>query len=115
MRPVVLTVTGTGSTLNSAPVPVNWKANPFSIGLGFITGGATTGFTVQYTFDDPQSFTSATTYNSNAHWLNHPFMTTLTASIDGNIAFPVRAVRLQANTAGTDTATLTILQGSNLG
>lgn len=115
MRPVVLTVTGTGSTLNSSPVPMDWKGNPFSVGLGLDTSGSTTGFTVQYSFEDPNAYASATTYNSTAKWFSHPFMTTLTADTEGNIAFPVRAVRLQANTAGTDTATLTIIQGSNLG
>jgi hypothetical protein len=116
MRPVVLTVTGNGATtLNSAPVVCDWRADPTSISLFFKTSGSTTGFTVQYTGDDPRSFTSATTYNANATWFNHAFMAALTATLSGNIAYPVRAIRLQANTSGTDIGTLTIIQGAPLG
>lgn len=114
MRPVVVTVTGTGSTLNSSPVVMDWRAAPTSISLALVTSGSTTGFTVQYTLDNPNSFASATTYNSGATWFNHAFMAALTANLSGNIAFPVRAIRLQANTAGTDTGTLTIIQGAPL-
>lgn len=115
MRPVTVTVTGTGSTLNSVPVVMNWRGNPFSVSLGFDTNGSTTGYTVQYTMENPNSYTSATLYNANAKWFDHAFMAAMTADASGNVAFPVRAIRLQANTAGTDTATLTIIQGNNLG
>lgn len=115
MRPVVLTVTGTGVLLNSAPVVMDWRGNPFSVSLAFDTGGSTTGYTVQYTMEDPTSYASATLYNANAKWFNHAFMAAMTTDTTGNIAFPVRAIRMQADTAGTDTATLTIIQGNNLG
>lgn len=110
MRPVVITLTGTGSTLNSTPIPVSWRANPTSISLFFDTNGNTTGFTVQYTGEAPENYTTAALYNSGAKWFNHAFMAAMTADLSGNIAYPVRAIRLQADTNGTDTATLTIIQ-----
>lgn len=115
MRPVVLTQTGTGSTLNSSPVRMDWRVVPFNVSLALDTNGATTGWTVQYTMEDPTSYSSAAAYNSNAKWFDHPFMAALTADTTGNIAFPVQAIRLQSNTSGTDTATLTIIQGSIIG
>lgn len=107
-----ISLTGTGSTLNSQPYPVNWRQTPFNLSLGLDTGGSTTGFTVQYCFENPNDYASATLYNANATWFSHANMSAKTADTDGNIAFPVHAIRLQANTAGTDTATLTITQGN---
>jgi len=108
----VITLTGTGSTLNSEPYPINWKQANFKIGLALDTNGSTTGFTVQYCLENPGDYASSTAYNANAKWFSHPYMSALTADTDGNIAFPVRAIRLQADTAGTDTATLTIAQSN---
>lgn len=115
MRPVTLTLTGTGSTLNSAPVVMDYRADPTSISLFFTTSGSTTGFTVQYSGNDPTSYTSASDYNTNAAWFTHAFMTGLTSALSGNIAYPVRAIRLQANASGTDVGTLTIIQGAPIG
>ena len=107
-----ITLTGTGSELNSDPYPVNWRANPFNASLKLHTSGSTTGFTVQYTMDDPNNFASASDYNTSATWTSHPYMTSLTSDTDGNLAFSIRAVRLQADTNGTDTAVLTYIQGT---
>lgn len=109
MRPVVVTVTGNGVTRNSAPVVLDYHLDPFNVGLFFTTNGATTGFKVQFSGDDPWA-TYATDYNTNAVWQDHPFMTAMTANSSGNVAFAVRAVRLQANASGTDTGTLTVVQ-----
>jgi len=111
MRPVTLTLQGTGvGVLNSAPCPMDIYKSPFNVGMGFNTGGATTAFTVQHSFEDPASYASAALYNANAKWFDHPFMAAMVADEDGNYAFPVRAIRLQASASGTDTATLTIIQ-----
>ncbi len=110
MRPVVITQTGNGGTLNSAPIVMDWRANPTSISLFFDTGGNTTQFTVQYTGEAPEGYASAASYNTSAKWFNHAFMAAMVADLSGNIAYPVRAIRLQSNSSGTDTATLTIIQ-----
>lgn len=115
MRPVVLTLTGNGATtLNSAPVVLDWRATPFNIGLAMDTGGSTTGFSVQYCYEDPNSYTTAALYNANAKWWSLTAMATKTADTDGTLTNPCRSVRLQANASGTDTATLTIVQGAPL-
>lgn len=110
MRPITLSLTGNGTARNSAPARMDWRSNPFSVGLGLDTNGATTGFTVQHTFNAPSDYANATDYNVNAKWFNHPDMSAVTTDTDGNYAFPVQAIRLHADTAGTDTATLTIIQ-----
>lgn len=109
MRPVVVAVTGNGGTRNSAPVVLDYKLTPFNVGLFFATTGATTAFKVQFSGDDPWA-TYATNYNTDAVWQDHPFMTAMTATSSGNVAFAVRAVRLQANASGTDTGTFTVVQ-----
>lgn len=112
MRPVVVTLTGNGATTaNSAPVIVDWRASPFNIGLAIDTGGSTTGFTAQYCYEDPNSYTTATLYNANAKWWTLTALSAKTADTDSSLTIPCRAVRLQANASGTDTATMTIVQG----
>lgn len=100
MRPQVISITGTGQT---AWIPLDYKQNPFNIGLGVVVNGTIT-YNVEHTFDDvlapgvtPTAFT-------------HSTLVAQTTNKDGNYAFPVRAVRIN-NTAGTGTTTLTILQG----
>jgi hypothetical protein len=104
-----VSITGNGVTQNSVPVPLDYLVDPFNVGLFFTTNGNTTGFTVQYSGDDPWG-TYATDYNTNGIWFNHPFLAALTANLSGNIAFAVRAVRLQANSSGVDVGTLKIIQ-----
>ncbi len=115
MRPVTLTVTGNGaSTLNSTPCPVDWRQDPANISLFFTDSGSTTGFTVQYTGDAPGDYATAALYNSTATWFSHAFMAAMTANTTGNFAFPVRAIRLQADASGTDVGTLKIIQSGTL-
>lgn len=108
----VITLTGTGSTLNSEPYPVDWKQKNFNVGLALDTGGSTTGFTAQYSLENPNDYASSTLYNANAKWFSISAISAATADAATNLTIPVRAIRLQANTAGTDTATLTIVQGN---
>jgi hypothetical protein len=102
MRRIVLSKTGTGAT---NPAPMDTYCNPFNVGMGIVVSGTVT-CTVQHTFDDVFSpgFDPST-----ATWFNHPTLASLTANADGNYAFPVTAIRLNV-TAGTGTATLTIVQ-----
>lgn len=100
MRPIVVTKSGTGT---SAWIPVDYKQNPFAVGLGCVVSGTIT-YTIEHTFDEifdpnvtPVAFPNAT-------------LASKTANADGNYAFPIRAIRIN-NTAGTGSTTLTILQG----
>jgi hypothetical protein len=100
MRPQVIRITGTGTT---AWIPLDYKQNPFNIGLGIVVNGTIT-YDIEHTFDDV--FDASVTPTA----FKHSTLVAQTANKDGNYAFPVRAVRVN-NTAGTGSTTLTILQG----
>lgn len=113
MRSVVITLVAATGAANSTPIRVNWRQSPFNMNLGFADTGTTTGFTVQYTLDAPASFSSAATWNSNATWYDHPVMAGMKLAAVGDLEFPVQGVRLHCDASGTDTGTLTIIQGQN--
>ena len=107
MRPVVLSVTGVGT---SAVDPLDHFLTPFNVSLGVTVTGTIT-YTVQYTYDD----VFAANYNpATGNWLPHPSLTAQTATKDSNIAYPVRGVRLTTS-AGTGTAVLTVIQAGGGG
>jgi hypothetical protein len=107
MRPIVLTRTGTGVT---AVAPLDTYISPFNVGMGAVVSGTAT-YTVQHTFDNVQ----APGYNpASGNWFNHPTMTGLTGSQDGNYAFPVTAIRVNV-VSGTGTVTLTAIQAGVVG
>lgn len=101
MRPVVYTVTGVGS---SKVYVVDTYISPSNMGLAVVVSGTIT-YKVQYTFDDV--FAAGYT-PSSGNWFDHP---TLVGSASGNsnVAYPVTGIRL-LTTAGTGSATLTIIQ-----
>lgn len=113
MRPIVVTLVAAAGAANSTPIRVNWRQSPFNMSLAFVDNGTTTGFTVQYTMDEPSNFASAATWNSGATWFDHQVMAGMKASSMGQIDFPVQGVRLHCDASGTDTGTLTITQGQN--
>lgn len=100
MRPQVIKQTGVGS---SVWIPVDYKQAPFSIGMGMVVSGTVT-YQVEHTFDDVYDATVTPVA------FIHSTMIGKTINADGNYAFPIRAIRVNV-TAGTGSATLTILQG----
>ena len=109
MRPKVITQTGVGL---SRPFVVNYRQNAFRISVSTnVTGTAT--YTIQHTFDDPNNFTDANDYNTNANWFDIDLtdMVGATTDQDGNYFFPVRAVRTNV-TAGTGSVATTLIQGN---
>ncbi len=109
MRPVVVTVS---SATASAPIPVDWRGSPFSLSLGVDLNPGVLTYTVEHTFDAPEDFASATAYNSDATWRDTTGLTALTATDEGNIAFPVRAVRLNVTAFTSGSAELTVIQSN---
>jgi len=104
MKPVNLSVTGVG---NSAVFAVDNYVAPANMGMAVIVTGTIT-YKVQYTFDN----IFATGYSPSAgNWFDHPTLVG-TTSAESNIAYPVTGIRL-TTTAGTGTATLTIIQAGN--
>lgn len=113
MRPVVLTLVAATGAANSTPIPTNWRQSPFNMQLTFKDSGTTTGFTVQWTNDSPQDFASASAWNTNGTWFDHPTMAAMKANAYGALNAPVTGVRLHCDASGTDTGILTIRQGQN--
>ena len=109
MRPQVVTQTGVGI---SDPIIVNYRQNNFKIGLATNVDGTAT-YTIQHTLDDPANFSSQTDYNTNGNWFNNDVadLVGATANQDGNIFFPIRAIRVNV-TAGTGSVEFTVLQGN---
>lgn len=101
MRPTSVSRSAAGT---SAWIPVDYRQNPFNIGLGLVISGTLTA-DVEHTFDDV--FDSSVTPTA----FKHDTMTGKSANDDGNYAFPIRAIRLNLTAYTSGSATLTILQG----
>ena len=110
MRPIRVTV---GSATSSAPIPLDHYQHPFNVGVAVVlSAGATLTYTVEHTFDDvfDKGFDPAT-----ASWFANSGLTAKTASLDGNYAFPVTAVRLRVSSYTGGTATMTLIQAGTPG
>ena len=100
---------------NGAVTPVhvvNWVQTPFNMAM-FVDITGTVTYTVEHTEGDPQS-TYTNSYSTDTKWRDTTGLTSLTADNEGNIAFPVRAVRLKL-ASGTGTTSFTVLQGGQNG
>ena len=96
-------VNGTGI---SRAIPMDIHQSAFNVAL-VLDVTDTIDVTVQHTHADP----FASDFNNyTALWLNHDTMAAKTADDDDNYAFPVRAIRLKANSSSSGTASLSILQ-----
>jgi hypothetical protein len=106
MLPNVQTTTdASGGAKNTNPVVLDYFISPFSISLSVRVTG-TVNYTVQYTFDviDLNSWVPST-----ANWVNHPSLTTQTATLDSNLAYPATAVRMVQN-SGSGSCVFTVIQ-----
>lgn len=123
--PAVLTQNGTGTSAIWFP---DWMQNPFNIGIQCIATGGTIQYNVEHTFDNIDvtnggggqggvSPTVNAVTAASATWIPNPGITAATASnINGNYAFPVRAIRvnMQSSTA-TGVVVVTLIQANNFG
>jgi hypothetical protein len=99
MRQQIATRAGTGS---SNVLIMDTYINPFNVGFGVVVSGDAVNYTVQHTFDNPQT-------NPSPTWFSHPTVASLAVSQDGNYAFPVAAIKVLVN-SGAGTATITVIQ-----
>lgn len=91
MRTTSLTVTASGA---SNWVPLNHFQTPFNVGFGVTkTGDGEMTFSVQHTFHEVLSSANAPA-NASAMAFDHSEVSGQSASIDGNYAYPVAAIRL---------------------
>lgn len=96
---------GSGNEGVDITIPTDWRENDFRLSLAVVlSAGATLTYTVEYTLDNIQDATVTPT------WFATTDLDGLTASASSNIAFPVRAVRLNITSFTDGTATLTALQ-----
>ena len=97
MRQMIIAKTGTGS---SDAAVMNLNSTPFNVGFGVVVTGEVT-YTIQHTFDNMGS--------GFVTWFPHPTIAAKSDNQDGNYAFPVSGIKILV-TAGTGTATATIIQ-----
>lgn len=106
MRPIVQTLSdASGGALTGNPIPLDVFVSPFNTTLSVQVTG-TVNYTVQYTFDNVQAsdWTPAT-----GNWVDHPSLTTQTATKDSNLAYPAVAVRIVQN-SGAGSVRFTVIQ-----
>lgn len=109
-RPIYVTV---GAATTSQPIPLDHYKTPFNVSLGCgLSAGASLTYKVQYTYDNVQdpAFSPAT-----ATWYDHATLVAKTTTSDGNIAFPVTAVRLNVTLWTSGTVTLAVIQAGQNG
>lgn len=111
MKPVTITQSAAGT---SQPIPVNWRGmNTFQLSLFCVlSSGSVMTYTVEHSPDNPQSFTDANDYNTNGNWFPTDGISGRSNSAESNIAFPVRAVRLNITSHTSGEAELTIIQSN---
>lgn len=105
MRAIVKSLGAAGVT---DPIPMDTFRQPFNVGMAVVLApGSTLTYTVEHTFDD----VFAPTFNpATATWFPNTSLSAKTASLDGNYAFPVSAIRLNVTAFTSGTATLTVIQ-----
>lgn len=103
--PIDATRTLTSAASASTWIPMNQYAVPFNVGFGVVkTGTGDITFTVQHTFDNVLAGDTATAFD-------HSEVSGQTASVDGNYAYPVAAIRLNVTAvSGVATAALRVKQ-----
>lgn len=90
----------------SAAIPVDYMQVPFNVGaVAVVAGGSTLTFNVEYTYDNVYTVAAPT-------WIAPTAFSGKSATTDGAINQPVRAVRLNVTAFTSGSVTLTVLQGS---
>lgn len=99
------------SATTSQAVPINLKRYKQGVGLIVtLSSGANLTVSVQVTGDNifAAGYTPAT-----GNWNEHDVLTALTASMNGNLAFPVTAVRLNVTPWVGGSVTLAVVQSED--
>lgn len=94
----------------SRSIVTNWRNTPYNQAMFTIITGTLT-YTVQHTAEAPED-TYTNTFQADATWRTTTGLSALTTSDKGNIAFPVRAVRMAITAYTSGTTSLTSIQGN---
>lgn len=100
MRQFVVSINNT--TGSSLPFYPDNHITPMNLGVGVYQSGGTGMYIVQHTFDNRNElrddkrplYADTTAFTSAARWINHPILTSLTSTSDGNYAYGPSAIRL---------------------
>lgn len=99
MKPNTISLTGVGS---STSMLVNTNVTPINLGFVAVVAGTVSSYTIQYSLDDP--FSAAGLVN----WFPSS-ISALSATANGNITYPVTALRISI-ASGTGSVALTVTQ-----
>ncbi len=100
-----------GSATTSQAIPMNLKRYKQGVGLIVtLSSGANLTVAVQVTGDDVQKSTYVA---STGNWNDHDTLKALTANANGNLSFPVTAVRLNVTPWVSGTVTLSVVQAED--
>lgn len=110
MRAFRQVVTATAGGISySQPYLVDTYCTPTNIGFSCVmVGGTSAAYTVQHTFTDPT--TTDLNIVTNGTWFNHEFLASITATDDGNYAYPCRAIRIFITSAVSANVTFDLVQ-----
>ena len=103
---ITVSAANTAAVTACRAIPLDIHKHPFAVSFFLVKSGAGTGSAkVQHTGDnifDP---------DVSPTWFDHADVTLATGNVDGNYAFPVRAVRVASVSASaSNTWTLTVIQ-----
>lgn len=119
---------GTGSIVSSNWLPLDYLRTDFQVAMGIAVGGATADLTVELTLsnilarrgNDPQPQVGSwlgsefDLFFPDINIFDHDSLVNITADATGNLAFPVRAIRLKSNDVLTgDDVSLEVVQASH--
>lgn len=105
MRPIRVTVSAQEA---SNPIPMDHYREPFNVSIGVAVTG-TLAYTVEHTFDDV--FADGYDASTGVWFANDATnLQGATTSQDGNLAFPVTAIRLNVSAYTSGSATMTLIQ-----
>lgn len=103
MTPQVISLSSLGST---AWIPVDYKQNPFNIGLACVVSNTPNlTYQVEFTLDDIYNTSITPTA------FTHSLIVGKTSDFSSNQTIPIRAIRLTTTAYTSGTVTLTALQG----
>ena len=108
--PQYLSISTTGT---SSAFLLDWAVVPFNVSWAFEIQSSSAVFQVQYTLDNLNAKTDGLTTSTTVTWFTDVNSgSTASASMAGNYAFPVTALRVQVSTCGAALqAQFVVLQG----
>ncbi len=98
----------------SEPILVDYQQEDFKVALQLDFQGGTATASVQTTLDDPYD-DYLVDFNTDATWFDVTDLGAISANAQGNIFFPVRAVRLNVTAFTSGPVRLTLLQANPSG